>query len=78
MGNPKKLPIRSTLYFKRFMLAFLDLVTRIIQELDRWQFKNRIPFQHVVSSKPIDYNDPSVAFCESRAEVRSSISAFNV
>lgn len=36
-------------YLKGFMLAFLNLVTRIIQELDRWQFKNSIPFQHVIS-----------------------------
>jgi hypothetical protein len=47
MGNPKKLPIRSTLYFKRFMFAFLNLVTRIIQELHSWQFKNLIPLQHI-------------------------------
>ena len=47
MGNPKKLPIRSTLYFKRFMLAFLNLVTRIVKKLHRWQFKDLIPFQHV-------------------------------
>jgi hypothetical protein len=35
---------RLPFYLKRFMLAFLHLVTRIIQELNRWQFKNRIPF----------------------------------
>lgn len=78
MGNCKMLP-KFTLpfYLKRFMLAFLNLVTRIIQELDRWQFKNRIPFQHVVSCEPINYNDPTVSFCKSRAEVRSSISFVN-
>jgi hypothetical protein len=44
MGNPKKLPIRSALYFKRFMLAFLNLVTCIVQELNRWKFEYLIPF----------------------------------
>jgi hypothetical protein len=78
MGNPKKLPIRSALYFKGFMLAFLYLVTRIIQELNRWKFKYFIPFQYVATRQPINYNDPPVTLGESCAEVRPSISAFNV
>ena len=78
MGNCKMLPkFRLTFYLKGFMLTFLHLVTRIIQELNRWQFKNRIPFQHVVSCKPVNNYDPPVAFCKSRAEVRSSISFVN-
>jgi hypothetical protein len=47
MGKSKKLPIRSTLYFKGFMLAFLNLVTRIVQKLHRWQFKDLIPFENI-------------------------------
>jgi hypothetical protein len=49
MGNPKKLPIGSTLNFKRLMFAFLNLVTRIIQELHSWQFKDFTPFENVTT-----------------------------
>jgi hypothetical protein len=78
MGNPKKLPIRSTLYFKCFMFAFLNLVTCIIQELNRWKFEYFIPFQYVATRQPINYDDPPVTLGESCAEVRPSISFFNI
>jgi hypothetical protein len=47
MGNPKKLPIGSTLNFKGFMLAFLNLVTCIVKKLHRWQFKDFTPFENI-------------------------------
>lgn len=49
MGNPEKLPIRSTLYFKGFMFTFLNLVTRIVQKLNRWQFKDFTPFKNIAT-----------------------------
>jgi hypothetical protein len=49
MGNPEKLPIGSAFYFKRFMLAFLNLVTCIVQELHRWQFKDFTPFENIAT-----------------------------
>ena len=49
MGNPKKLPIGSTLNFKGFMFTFLNLVTRIVQELHRWQFKDFTPFKNIAT-----------------------------
>lgn len=78
MGNPKKLPIRSALYFKGFMLTFLNLVTCIVQELHRRKFKDLIPFQNVAIRQPINHNDPPVTLGESCSNVRASISAFNV
>jgi hypothetical protein len=78
MGKSKKLPIRSTLYFKRFMLTFFYLVTCIVQELNRRKFKYIIPFENVAIRQPINYDNPPVTFGESCSEVRTSISAFNV
>jgi hypothetical protein len=49
MGNPEKLPIGSTLYFKGLMFAFLNLVTRIIQELHSGQFKDFTPFENIAT-----------------------------
>ena len=78
MGNPKKLPIRSALYFKGFMFAFLNLVTRIVKKLHRRKFEYFIPFENIATRQPINHNDPTVSLGESCSNVRASISAFNV